>query len=151
MNGEKMFNERKHILAVVIPVAIILLPLGYSFVSGVFAGSPSPRPFLERPDAKYESCVRDTEYMRFHHWELLKELRDETVRMRKRMDITLADCRRCHTNRDRFCNRCHDTVNLKPDCWGCHYYPDSPDAVTDDMHAASAQVPAHEKGAGSGR
>jgi hypothetical protein len=136
MNGEKMFNEKKHILAVAIPVVILLLPIGYSVVSGVFAGAPDPRPFLERPDAKYENCVRDTEYMRFHHWELLNELRDETVRMRKRMDITMADCRKCHANRERFCNQCHDTVNLKPDCWGCHYYPDTPEAGLDDFHAA---------------
>jgi hypothetical protein len=137
MNGEKMFNERKHILAVAIPVVILLLPIGYSLVSGVFAGAPDPGPFLERPDAKYENCVRDTEYMRFHHWELLKELRDQTVRLRKRMDVTVADCRKCHMNRERFCNRCHDTVNLKPDCWGCHYYPDTPEAGSAGFHAAS--------------
>lgn len=140
MSSEKMFNERKHIFAVVIPVVIILLPFGYSIFSAVFAGAPGPKPFLDRPDAQYESCVRDTEYMRFHHWELLKELRDETIRNRKRMDITVADCRKCHDNRAGFCNRCHDAVNLKPDCWGCHYYPDTPEADADEVHAMSKQA-----------
>jgi hypothetical protein len=140
MSSEKMFTEKKHIFAVVIPVVIILLPFGYSVFSGVFAGASDIRPFLDKPDAQYENCVRDTEYMRFHHWELLKELRDETVRLRKRMDITVDDCRKCHTNRERFCNQCHEAVNLKPDCWGCHYYPDTPDGESDDVHAASNQA-----------
>jgi hypothetical protein len=145
MSSEKMFNERKHILAVVIPVIIILLPIGYSLVNGIISGTPSAKPFLDMPDTQYENCVRDTEYMRFHHWELLKELRDDTVRLRKRMDITVDECRKCHSNRAGFCNRCHDAVNLKLDCWGCHYYPDSPEAETDEIHAVSNRAPPQEQ------
>ncbi|MFH1756283.1 MAG: hypothetical protein ABIA59_11345 [Candidatus Latescibacterota bacterium] len=128
MSNNKMFADRRNLLAVVIPVLIILFPIGYSVIAGVFPATPASEPFLEKPDEQYDNCVRDTEYMRFHHWELLKELRDETVRLRKRMDITVADCRKCHSNRAAFCNRCHDSVNLQPDCWGCHYYPDTPEA-----------------------
>jgi len=71
--------------------------------------------------------VRDTEYMRFHHWELLSEMRDESVRYGKRGVEGFDDCRVCHANRAGFCNRCHEAVNLEPDCWGCHYYPETPE------------------------
>ena len=38
--------------------------------------------------------------------------------------ITFHECTKCHTSRVRFCNRCHEAVNLYPDCFGCHYYPE---------------------------
>ncbi len=118
--------RRTHILAAVVPVLVILIPLGYSLVGFVFGqGEPAGRPFIERADAKYESCVRDTEYMRIHHWELLKELRIGAVRDGVRSEITLDTCRQCHPNRARFCNRCHDAVSLHPDCFDCHYYPET--------------------------
>ena len=79
--------------------------------------------FLERPDPKYTSCVKDTEYMRYHHWELLRGIREEIVRYGIRGEVNLARCRDCHTSRETFCNRCHDAVSLTPDCFGCHYYP----------------------------
>jgi len=35
----------------------------------------------------------------------------------------LQDCRICHESRAEFCDRCHEAVNLTPDCWNCHDYP----------------------------
>jgi hypothetical protein len=102
----------------------MLLPLGYSVVSSLFAQEPTmPEVFLERPDPKHENCVKETTYMRFHHWELLREIRKEVVRYGKRGDLGLKKCSECHTSRERFCNQCHDAVSLHPDCFGCHYYP----------------------------
>ncbi len=112
------------VVPVLMIVAAILLPFAYSVVNAVVAGeSDASKPFLERPDAKHESCVKDTEYMRFHHWELLRRIREEVVRFGIRGEIGFDRCRECHTSRERFCNRCHDEVNLTPDCFGCHYYP----------------------------
>jgi hypothetical protein len=109
---------------VAIPLVILLLPLGYSVVSSLFAQEPEmPQVFLEQPDPKHESCVRETAYMRFHHWELLRQVREEVVRYGERGDVGLKKCSECHTSRERFCNRCHDAVSLHPDCFGCHYYP----------------------------
>ncbi|MFC2085001.1 cytochrome C, partial [Bacteroidota bacterium] len=71
----------------------------------------------------YKNCVRETEYMRHHHWELLRTIREEVVRYGKRGEINLKKCQECHTSRERFCNKCHDAVSMKPDCYGCHYYP----------------------------
>ena len=80
--------------------------------------------FLEMP-AESDGCVREGEYMRFHHMDLLKEIREDVIRRGDRSEgITLSGCGDCHENRANFCNRCHDAVTLPLDCFGCHYYPD---------------------------
>jgi len=111
-------------LLIAIAVLVILFPFAYSAVSRVVVQeNAAPRPFLEKPDPRYDRCIRDTLYMRFHHWELIKTVRDETVRDGRPGDITLEKCRQCHASRERFCDRCHTAVSLHPDCWGCHHYP----------------------------
>lgn len=111
-------------LYIAIPIVVILLPLGYSLVSPLFAREPDTADlFLERPDPQHESCVRETTYMRYHHWELLRQIREEVVRYGIRRDVGLHMCKDCHTSRERFCNQCHNAVSMHPDCYGCHYYP----------------------------
>ena len=143
---------------VTISTLIILFPLGYSVVSSVFSQDiHGPQSFIEKPDAKYDSCFSGTTppeeilerfdtnkdgelddeeetflseslYMRFHHMDVLKKIRDETMREGSRSDIGLNNCTntcgKCHTSRARFCDRCHDAVNLHPNCFHCHYYPE---------------------------
>lgn len=127
MTPNKAANSRPgrgRVLLAVVIVLIILIPLGYSIASRIIPkGVEVPEVFLERPDAKYDRCIRETEYMRYHHWELLRGVREEIVRYGKRGDIELNTCRECHTSRERFCNACHDAVSLTPDCFECHYYP----------------------------
>jgi hypothetical protein len=115
---------RKLALRALVLVLIILCPLVFSVVRGV--STPGP----ERPDAKYTSCIvdedreiRTTRDMRLRHWELLRGVREEIVRYGKRGGISLSKCRECHPSRVRFCYRCHESASVKPDCWGCHYYP----------------------------
>lgn len=111
-------------LAVAILIALMLVPLGYSIFARMIPQSvDTPDVLLERPDPKYKRCVEETVYMRYHHWELLRGIREEVVRYGKRGEVGLNRCRDCHTSRERFCNRCHDAVSMTPDCFGCHYYP----------------------------
>ena len=137
----KTTDERKRRLAVVIPVVIIVLPFVYSVGAwAVSLAAPSDEPFLEMPDAQFEECVRDTEYMRFSHMTLLLQARNE-IRSGDRGDIGLSQlkpeaavtrvsggdesrsyCSDCHTSRERFCNQCHNSVNLYLDCFSCHEY-----------------------------
>ena len=124
MNANKIRGKKRLPAAVLIPILVLLIPIGYSVISHVFAGEiEEVQPFLERPDEKHENCVRETVYMRYHHWELLRSVREEVVRYGIRGDIGLKKCGDCHTSRERFCNKCHDAVSLTPDCFGCHYYP----------------------------
>ena len=32
-------------------------------------------------------------------------------------------CVKCHSNKERFCDRCHDYAGVKPTCWNCHIVP----------------------------
>lgn len=124
MTSNNKNSEFKRYVAVIIPILVILVPLVYSAASYVLARTPeNPPPFLERPAPQYDKCVRDTVYMRYHHWELLRGIREEVVRYGIRSDINLAKCRECHTSRERFCDKCHNSVSMTPDCFGCHYYP----------------------------
>jgi len=115
-------------IVAVIAVLIILAPVGYSVLSAVVGpGTQDGEPFLESPKNPNPNqppkCVRDTTYMRFHHMDLLLKLRNDAVRDGKRGDVQFASCRGCHTSRERFCNQCHEAVNLNLDCFRCHYYP----------------------------
>jgi hypothetical protein len=113
---------------VAIMVIIILSPIAFSAASRLL--TTGPQPFLEPPNAQYENCIRDTEYMRFHHMDYLKEVREEYVRYGIRDSEGLTSCKECHASRERFCNRCHDTVDLYVDCFDCHYYPETAPATS---------------------
>ena len=107
-----------------IPILIILILILYGAISNVIVlGSEPPQVILEQPDPRFDKCVEDIEYMRFHHWELLRGIRENIVRYGKRGDITLNKCKECHTNREEFCDQCHNAVSMTPDCFGCHNYP----------------------------
>ncbi|MHC4798938.1 MAG: quinone-interacting membrane-bound oxidoreductase complex subunit QmoC [Planctomycetota bacterium] len=116
--------NHKKVIAVTISILIVLFPLGYSVVGAAFSpDDQSPQPFLEKPDEQYKECVRDAGYMRIHHMDLIRDARDAVVRDGKKADIELDSCQECHTSRERFCNRCHNAVNLYLDCFICHHYP----------------------------
>ena len=109
-----------------VPIVILLLPFVYSLVSTVVGPSAEdPKDFLTYPDrAVHPTCIiPNTEDMRYHHMDVLKEIRDEVLRDGIRGDVRFVGCKSCHTKRSEFCNKCHDRVNLSPDCFGCHDYP----------------------------
>jgi len=114
---------------VAILVLILLTPLGYYVVAGgVGARGLAGEPFLEPaapPDPAVERCIgnRTAQEMRFEHWGYLHQARENAVRYGKRTKEGLDSCKNCHKSRERFCNRCHDAVSVKPDCYGCHNYP----------------------------
>jgi len=123
MRIENMLKKNKSAITAVILLLIVFVPIGYYLARDVFPQDAEV--FLEMPD-QYDECVEDTEYMRFRHMELLLEMREKAVREGIRGEHTLSDCRDCHTNRSRFCNQCHNIVNLNLDCFGCHNYPETP-------------------------
>ena len=125
MKVSRTMSGRTRQIVVTVAVLVILFPFGYSLISGILTGSPEiDGVILELPDPKYKECVKETEYMRFHHMDLLKEVREQFVRYGNRGEIGFDSCRGCHTSRERFCNQCHDAVSLNLDCFGCHYYPE---------------------------
>ncbi len=124
MRSKDILNNKPSAAVAAIPITIILLPVLYSIFTFAFAQEKKgTEQFLEMPDAVYTKCVRDTEYMRHNHWVLLRVVREDVVRYGKRGEISLKRCGECHTSREKFCKKCHDAVSMKPDCYGCHYYP----------------------------
>ncbi len=121
----RMSDKRRMLI---IPILVIVFPIVYSVIAGIVpraGGAVHASLQLPDPDV-HPDCVRETIYMRYHHWELLTQVRDDVMRHGKRQSaglIGLNRCQECHTYREGFCNHCHDAVNLYPECWGCHYYP----------------------------
>jgi hypothetical protein len=144
MKIENSLRKNKSTVAAAILALVILVPIGYYAIGDAFSRNADP--FLEKVDPKHTECVRDIPYMRFHHMDLLKEVREQVVREGNREQITLEkisleNCMECHTNRSRFCNQCHNEVNLHLDCFGCHNYPESPQE-TMMTHSSKSSVSA---------
>jgi len=104
------------------------------FGAAVAASADESRvPFPLVPKAKGEACVRDTDFMRTNHMELLLHQRDDTVHEGVRPEKTrLTACLDCHavkgasgtpiTYKDpkHFCRTCHDYAAVSIDCFSCH-------------------------------
>ncbi|MFO8173439.1 MAG: hypothetical protein R6T96_04095 [Longimicrobiales bacterium] len=118
-------RENRGIAATILGI-LILLPLGFSVVAFAFEGGEEEQEvFLEKVDSRWESCVRDAEWMRFYHMDFLKDIREDVVRAGIKGGVTLAGCGDCHVNRANFCDRCHLVANVTLDCFGCHFYPET--------------------------
>ena len=88
-------------------------------------------PFIPKPNS--ENCVRETEFMKKNHMELLFEQRDLVVLkgIRSKTD-NFNRCLSCHAiknssgssisynNPKHFCRNCHDFAAVKIDCFDCH-------------------------------
>ena len=114
----------KNVEAVVLAtVALILcVPLVYGLASHALA-KDAQEPFVEKPDPARGPCVRDASAMRVSHMDLLKKTREDAVRHGIRGIVDLDRCRSCHVHRERFCDRCHQVVDVRIDCFDCHAWP----------------------------
>jgi hypothetical protein len=75
-------------------------------------------------------CVESTAFMKAKHMELLVTWRQAVVREGdsvyvasdgKKYWMSLSNtCLHCHSNKDQFCDRCHNYEGVKPACWSCH-------------------------------
>ena len=122
-------NDRfKIMLGLVIFLILITFPIWYNVASGDTGNAPE----LEKPLNATE-CVRETAYMTSNHMDLLDDWRDRVVREGERMDTDhhgqeiemslTRTCIGCHTNKDQFCDKCHDYLSVDPYCWDCHVNP----------------------------
>ncbi|RLB59000.1 MAG: cytochrome C [Deltaproteobacteria bacterium] len=142
-----MHDSGKIIGGLVIFVAGLTFPFWFTLA----AGQADYRPDPERPTGQ-KHCVEDTAYMKAWHMDLLDHWRDEVVRNGQRVylpdkrwpcsrdedctggfcqqgicryDMSLTNnCLECHRSRARFCDRCHDYLEVKPYCWDCHLAPE---------------------------
>lgn len=125
-----MYNGGKIIIGLVIFILIVTIPITYNiFARGNAGGVPE----LEILPQAGEKCVQSKEYMTPNHMDLLNQWRNEVVRQGnrftegpdgQRMEKSLTNtCLDCHSNKENFCDRCHNYMAVDPYCWDCHLTP----------------------------
>lgn len=123
-----MKNKGLIITGLVIFFIIALTPWWWNLIAGSKAESPTPELTEKAKAAKF--CVESTEYMTKEHMQLLDQWREEVVRNARRTyvnskgetyEMSLTNtCLDCHSNKDKFCDTCHDYTSTRPYCWDCH-------------------------------
>ncbi|MFH1479821.1 MAG: sulfate reduction electron transfer complex DsrMKJOP subunit DsrJ [Pseudomonadota bacterium] len=124
-----MYDGGKIIAGLIIGIGLLLFPL---FYNGLKAAKV-PEPELTPKAKEAKECVEPKAYIRTQHMKLLDEWRDEVVRNADRVyrsgsgkiyDKSLQNtCMECHSNKTKFCDQCHNYMNVAPYCWDCHIQP----------------------------
>lgn len=124
-----MYDAGKVIVGLVIFLALITFPTWYN----VATGQASYVPELAKA-VKGDNCVMDTIYMKASHMDLLNQWRDAVVREGKRIHIgpdgkkynmsLSSTCLDCHTDKEGFCDKCHNYMSVDPYCFDCHVVPE---------------------------
>ena len=129
----KLYNGGKIIAGIAVFLIVATFPFWYG--RGRAVAPPELKldtPAIQRLTEK--RCVESTAYMRANHMKLLVAWRDGAVREGIRsytatdgwaFQVSLTGtCLGCHSNKDKFCDRCHDYAGAKPACWSCHNIPE---------------------------
>ena len=121
---------------IILGLGIFVVGVTFPIWYGTIKSTPAPVLSLDTPvinSMQNKKCVEDTAFMRADHMKMLKTWRDEAVREGRR-EYTAKDgrkyeksltgtCIQCHSNKEQFCDRCHNYVGAKPTCFSCHIVP----------------------------
>lgn len=118
---------------IIIGIAVLFILLTYPFWSGLGKSAAAPELSLDTPAIQGladKKCIEDVEFMRANHMQLLSDWKVSVVREGNRiyisesgMEYTMSlqnTCLECHSNKEQFCDACHDFVDVTPNCWTCH-------------------------------
>jgi cytochrome c len=117
-------------------ILIFVVLITFLFWYGKGKSFLQPALSLDTPEIaqlKDKRCLEDTAFMRPNHMKLLVTWREAVVREGNRL-YTATDgrifetklsgtCLKCHSNKQQFCDRCHNYVGVKPNCFSCHIIP----------------------------
>jgi hypothetical protein len=128
----KLYNGGKIIAGIVVFLVAATFPFWYGRGKAAAPELKLDTPAIQRLAEK--RCIESTPWMRANHMKLLAGWRDGAVREGIR-SYTATDgrvyrvsltgtCLGCHSNKDKFCDRCHDYAGAKPACWSCHNIPE---------------------------
>ncbi len=122
-----MYNKGTIIAGLALFVLFVTFPIWFN---GLDAG-PLPKP--ELPPGGEKQCVAPAAEMRDKHMQLLNEWRDDVLRTSDRVSVTVDGkeyrkglqmaCMQCHSNKEKFCDSCHEYAAVTPTCWDCHLTP----------------------------
>jgi len=116
---------------IIVGLIVFLVIIGFPIWYNVAMDKAGYAPELVKP-AKGDQCVRDKDWMRTNHMDLLDQWRDEVVREGERFETLEGrpiqkslsrTCMDCHSDKAGFCDRCHDYMAVSPYCWDCHIEP----------------------------
>jgi hypothetical protein len=121
-----MHDAGKVMVGLVIFLAVVTSPVWSHALKGTAVGAPELT-----IGGESTVCVAETSYMRSLHMDLLNDWRDEAVRDGDRVYVGLGGVEydksiggtcleSCHSNREEFCDRCHEYVGEEVTCWECH-------------------------------
>ena len=128
-----MYDGSKIIIGLIIFVGIVTFPFVYDLGK---ASVPPPEPKLDTPEIQkmaVKKCIESKSFMRTEHMVMLNDWRDFVVRDGDRL-FTGSDgqqytmslqntCMKCHSNKSKFCDECHNYMAVTPYCWDCHIAP----------------------------
>ena len=124
-----MYNKGTIIPGLVIFVLLVTFPIWFNAFS-----TASTVPKIELPPGGEKECVASATEMRAKHMVLLNEWRDDVLRSGNKTAVTVGGkeyrrglqtaCMQCHTNKDKFCDRCHTYTSVNVYCWDCHLTPE---------------------------
>lgn len=128
-----MYDGWKIILGLIIFVGIATFPFFYDMGK---AAVPPPEPKIDTPEIQKmaeKKCIEEKFFMRAEHMVMLNDWRDLVVRDGNRLYIATNGkeyamslqntCMKCHSNKKKFCDECHNYMAVKPYCWDCHIEP----------------------------
>ena len=122
-----MYNKGTVIAGLAIFVLFVTFPIWYN---GLDAGQ-LPKP--ELPPGGEKECVAPADEMKDVHMQLLNDWRDTVLRDSDRVMVKVGGkeyrkglqmaCMECHSNKEKFCDTCHEYAAVQPTCWDCHLTP----------------------------
>jgi hypothetical protein len=129
-----MYNSGKIIIGIIIFIGLVTFPLWIDM--GKVKAKPDPKTdtaeIMKLPENE-RVCVESTAFMKKEHMQLLNNWRDWVVRdgdgtyvnaEGKTYTMSLQNtCMKCHSNKTKFCDECHNYADVKPYCWDCHIEP----------------------------
>ncbi len=133
----KLYDGGKIFIGLVVFVAFAAFPFYYNI--GKVNAKPELKtdtPAIQEWEKQYgkKQCVESKEFMRTEHMQLLNNWRDSVVRDGNRGYMSDANavrfnmslqnsCLKCHSNKKKFCDECHNYMAVKPYCFDCHIAP----------------------------
>jgi hypothetical protein len=121
-----MKDKKKILAGLVVFIAAITFPFWYNLGKA----APAPEVELTEKAKAAKTCVMPNAFMKAEHMQLLDVWRHNVSRNGERMfvnaegklfNMSLSNtCLDCHSNKEKFCDRCHDYASVRPYCWDCH-------------------------------